>query len=164
MREQWLVEDRWWTPKPLRRQYFELISPTAATRSSSASRRTRPVAAGGSSSGHEKPAYVELHAHSAYSFLDGVSLPEELAVAAAERGYEAFALTDHDNVCGAMEFAQACRGSGSDRSSAPSSRSPTSRTVPGRPLHLTLLADSPAGATSVACSPMRMGDPAPPRP
>ena len=25
MREEWLVEDRWWTPKPLRRRYFELV-------------------------------------------------------------------------------------------------------------------------------------------
>ena len=33
--------------------------------------------------------YVELHAHSSYSFLDGASLPEELAVRAAELGYEA---------------------------------------------------------------------------
>ena len=24
VREQWRVEDRWWTPKPLRREYFEL--------------------------------------------------------------------------------------------------------------------------------------------
>jgi hypothetical protein len=24
IREEWLVEDRWWTPKPLRRHYFEL--------------------------------------------------------------------------------------------------------------------------------------------
>jgi error-prone DNA polymerase len=54
-------------------------------------------------------AYVELHAHSAYSFLDGASLPEELAVRAAELGYEAFALTDHDGVYGSLEFAQACR-------------------------------------------------------
>ena len=30
--------------------------------------------------------YVELHAHSAYSFLDGASLPEELAGRAAELG------------------------------------------------------------------------------
>jgi len=52
--------------------------------------------------------YVELHAHSAYSFLDGASLPEEVATAAARHGYEAFALTDHDNLCGAMEFARAC--------------------------------------------------------
>jgi hypothetical protein len=25
LREQWLVEDRWWTPKPLQRAYFELV-------------------------------------------------------------------------------------------------------------------------------------------
>jgi hypothetical protein len=25
VREQWLVEDRWWTPKPLQRGYFELV-------------------------------------------------------------------------------------------------------------------------------------------
>lgn len=24
VREEWLVEDRWWTPKPVRRHYFEL--------------------------------------------------------------------------------------------------------------------------------------------
>ena len=34
-------------------------------------------------------AYVELHCHSAYSFLDGASQPEELAARAAELGYEA---------------------------------------------------------------------------
>jgi hypothetical protein len=26
VREQWLVEDRWWTARPLRRSYFELIT------------------------------------------------------------------------------------------------------------------------------------------
>jgi hypothetical protein len=25
MREEWLVEDRWWTPRALRRHYFELV-------------------------------------------------------------------------------------------------------------------------------------------
>jgi hypothetical protein len=25
VREDWLVEDRWWTPKPLQRRYFELV-------------------------------------------------------------------------------------------------------------------------------------------
>ena len=25
VREEWVVEDRWWTPRPLRRHYFELI-------------------------------------------------------------------------------------------------------------------------------------------
>jgi hypothetical protein len=24
VREEWVVEDRWWTPRPLRRHYFEL--------------------------------------------------------------------------------------------------------------------------------------------
>jgi error-prone DNA polymerase len=56
--------------------------------------------------------YVELHAHSAFSFGDGASLPDELALAAAEQGHEAIALTDHDGVWGAMEFAQACKGQG----------------------------------------------------
>ena len=56
--------------------------------------------------------YVELHCHSAYSFLDGASAPEELARRAAELGYPALALTDHDGVWGAMEFAQACKAFG----------------------------------------------------
>ena len=53
--------------------------------------------------------YVELHAHSAYSFLDGASLPEELAARAADVGYDALALTDHDGVYGSLEFAHACK-------------------------------------------------------
>jgi len=55
---------------------------------------------------------VELHAHSAYSFLDGASLPEELAARAAELGYEALALTDHDGVYGSLEFAHAAKALG----------------------------------------------------
>jgi error-prone DNA polymerase len=53
--------------------------------------------------------YVELHAHSAYSFLDGASHPEELALRAAELGYEALALTDHDGVFGSLELAHAAK-------------------------------------------------------
>ncbi len=53
--------------------------------------------------------YVELHSHSAYSFLDGASQPEELAARAAELGYEALALTDHDGVYGSLEFAHAAK-------------------------------------------------------
>src|SRR6476620_7066613 len=56
--------------------------------------------------------YAELHAHSAYSFLDGASLPEELAARAAELGYEALALTDHDGVYGSLEFAHAAKAFG----------------------------------------------------
>ena len=53
--------------------------------------------------------YVELHSHSAYSFLDGASQPEELTARAAELGYEALALTDHDGVYGSLEFAHAAK-------------------------------------------------------
>ena len=53
--------------------------------------------------------YVELHCHSAYSFLDGASQPEELAARAAELGYEALALTDHDGLYGSLEFAHAAK-------------------------------------------------------
>src|SRR4051794_22343906 len=56
-----------------------------------------------------KVPYVELHAHSSYSFLDGASLPEELAVQAAELGYPALGLTDHDGLYGSLEFAHAAK-------------------------------------------------------
>ncbi|HSJ94542.1 MAG TPA: error-prone DNA polymerase [Gaiellaceae bacterium] len=56
--------------------------------------------------------YVELHCHSAYSFLDGASRPEELVLAAAEHGYPALALTDHDGIYGSLEFAYAAKAFG----------------------------------------------------
>jgi error-prone DNA polymerase len=56
--------------------------------------------------------YVELHCHSAFSFLDGASTPLELAARAAELGHPALALTDHDGLGGSMEFAHACKGVG----------------------------------------------------
>jgi error-prone DNA polymerase len=58
------------------------------------------------------PPYTELHCHSAYSFLDGTSLPEELAAAALELGHTSLALTDHDGVYGSMEFAHSARALG----------------------------------------------------
>jgi error-prone DNA polymerase len=56
--------------------------------------------------------YVELHAHSAYSFLDGASQPEELVARAVELGYETLALTDHDGLYGSLEFAHAATSLG----------------------------------------------------
>jgi error-prone DNA polymerase len=53
--------------------------------------------------------YVELHCHSAYSFLDGASLPEELVERAAALGHTSIALTDHNSVSGAMEFSNTAR-------------------------------------------------------
>jgi error-prone DNA polymerase len=53
--------------------------------------------------------YAELHCHSYYSFHDGASSLEELMLRAKELGYRALAITDHDNLCGAMRFAQLAR-------------------------------------------------------
>ncbi|MFL5612740.1 MAG: DNA polymerase III subunit alpha [Gemmatimonadaceae bacterium] len=51
--------------------------------------------------------YVELHCHSCFSLLDGAALPEVLAARAANLGLPALALTDHDELGGAVRFAQA---------------------------------------------------------
>jgi error-prone DNA polymerase len=53
--------------------------------------------------------YTELHARSAFSFLEGASIPEELARACAERGMGAMALLDRDGVYGAPRFHLAAR-------------------------------------------------------
>jgi error-prone DNA polymerase len=48
--------------------------------------------------------YVELHARSAFSFLEGASLPEELAGVCTHLGMPAMALLDTDGVYGAPRF------------------------------------------------------------
>jgi len=53
--------------------------------------------------------YAELHAHSAYSFLDGASTPEELIEEAARLDLRAIALTDHDGLYGVVRFAEAAK-------------------------------------------------------
>lgn len=53
--------------------------------------------------------YAELHAHSAFSFLDGASLPEEMAQEASRLGLRALALTDHDGFYGVVRFAEAAK-------------------------------------------------------
>src|SRR4051794_432422 len=106
--------------------------------------------------------YVELHCHSAYSFGDGASAPEELAHRAAELGYESLAITDHDGVWGAMEFAEACKAFGvrpivgaemtitypeaSSHGARKATGDPSSaRILPVPPGHLTLLVENADG-------------------
>jgi error-prone DNA polymerase len=48
--------------------------------------------------------YVELHCRSAFSFLEGASLPEDLIAVAAKHGMPAVALLDRDGVYGAPRF------------------------------------------------------------
>ena len=56
--------------------------------------------------------YIELHAASAFSFLDGASLPEALVERAAALGYPALALLDRDGVYGIPRFHQAATRAG----------------------------------------------------
>jgi error-prone DNA polymerase len=91
--------------------------------------------------------YVELHAHSAFSFLDGASSPLELAGAAAALGYPAFALTDHDGVWGSMEFAHSAVGLGLRPITGAelTIRFPGDDEVGDRHAHLTMLVEDEAG-------------------
>jgi error-prone DNA polymerase len=87
--------------------------------------------------------YCELHLHSCFSFREGASTPIELALQASRLGYAAIALTDHDNLAGAMEFARACKEWGV-------------RPITGAEItlsdghHLTLLAESPRGYANLS--------------
>ena len=53
--------------------------------------------------------YIELHARSAFSFLEGSSLPEDLAGACARLSLSAMALLDTDGVYGAPRFHMAMK-------------------------------------------------------
>jgi error-prone DNA polymerase len=92
--------------------------------------------------------YAELHTHSAYSFLDGASTPEELVEEAARLDLRAIALTDHDGLYGVVRFAEAAKEldvrtvfgaelslGGGDRTEAPDPPGP----------HLLVLARGPEG-------------------
>src|SRR5215208_2973281 len=56
--------------------------------------------------------YIELHCASAFSFLQGASLPETLVERAAALGYSAIALLDADGVYGAPRFHKAAQKAG----------------------------------------------------
>lgn len=97
---------------------------------------------------HTSVAYAELHAHSAFSFLDGASTPEEMVEEAARLGLRALALTDHDGLYGAVRFAEAAAELdlrtvfGAELSLGPGARTETPD-PPGP--HLLVLARGPEG-------------------
>ncbi len=82
--------------------------------------------------------YTELHLHTAFSFLDGASLPDDMIARAAELGYTSLAITDHDGVHGAMEFARHATESGITPITG-------AEITLADGSHLTLLAESRAG-------------------
>lgn len=86
--------------------------------------------------------YVELHAHSNYSLLDGASSIDELVFEAVRQGHRALALTDHEAMYGSMEFAQAAREAGIR---AITGLELTVEELDGTRSHLTLLAETREG-------------------
>ncbi|ANO01888.1 error-prone DNA polymerase [Mycobacteroides abscessus] len=73
------------------------------------SRRRQPYEPPPQERGRSVVPYAELHAHSAFSFLDGASLPEEMAQEAARLGLKALAITDHNGFYGIVRFAEAAK-------------------------------------------------------
>ena len=104
------------------------------------------------SSKHDAP-YVELHCHSALSLLDGASLPEALAERAAELGYDALAITDHDELGGVVRFGTACEaaGIGGILGAELTVLVPDTESArEARPTHLTLLAETREGYNNIS--------------
>lgn len=100
--------------------------------------------------------YVELHAASAFSFLEGASLPEDMVVRAAELGLPALALVDTNGLYGAPRFYKAAKQVGlrplvgvevtlSESSSPPLSLKKAGADFPHPPPRLTLLVSSRRG-------------------
>ena len=56
--------------------------------------------------------YTELHSRSAFSFLEGASIPEELIAVCANLGMPAMALLDRDGVYGSPRFHLAAKKAG----------------------------------------------------
>src|SRR5690606_36607382 len=74
---------------------------------------TPPTANGGCTASMTRAAgLVHLHVNSPFSFLDGAASIDELVHRAAALEMPALALTDHDNVSGAVRFVQACSEAG----------------------------------------------------
>jgi error-prone DNA polymerase len=87
-------------------------------------------------------AYAELHCHSAFSFLDGASPPDEILAEAHRLGYPAVALTDRNGIYGSLAFAHAAIPLGM-------------QAITGAEItltdgsHLVLLAETPRGYTNL---------------
>ena len=62
--------------------------------------------------GKGQAGFVHLHVHSPFSFLDGASRLDALVEEAALQGMPALALTDHNNVSGAVRFQKRCLAAG----------------------------------------------------
>ena len=109
----WRTSGDWWRENPWRQDEWDLeirFEGSRARRPRESLQRCATglyrlyydaLLAGLVRAGSVRLMYVELHARSAFSFLEGASLPEELAAVCAEYGMPAMALLDRDGVYGA---------------------------------------------------------------
>ena len=138
-----------------RRQPYE-APPDLKDRKSTARRGDgAPRSGGGRGSGDPaRVDYSELHCHSAFSFGDGASHPEELATEAARLGLSALALTDHDGFYGVVRFAEAAEAVGLPTVFGAELSLGLSRDPRGEPdpegNHLVVLARGPEGYARLA--------------
>ncbi|HSA57846.1 MAG TPA: PHP domain-containing protein [Gemmatimonadaceae bacterium] len=107
--------------------------------------RPLPAATESRVTNHESR-YTELHCHSVFSLLDGASAPEALLARAKALGMPALALTDHEDLGGAVRFATAARELGLDGIIG----SEITLQVEDRRTHLVLLAESREGYGNIA--------------
>ena len=89
--------------------------------------------------------YIELHARSAFSFLEGASLPEELAAVCAQLNLPAMALLDVDGVYGAPRFHLAAQKTKiKSHIGAEVTCNSLHPVIPSRPLHSVILSGASA--------------------
>ena len=95
--------------------------------------------------------FVHLHVHSEYSLLDAMCRTEELVKKCVEQKMPALALTDHGNLCGAIEFYKHATEHGikpilgCELYVAPKSRHTKSKEDGTKYYHLTVLAQNETG-------------------
>ncbi|MEK7547327.1 MAG: PHP domain-containing protein, partial [Patescibacteria group bacterium] len=95
--------------------------------------------------------FVNLHAHSHYSLLDGFGTPKDIVLRAKELGYPAAALTDHGVTYGLIEFYYAALEAsikpilGCEMYVAPRTRFDKEAKIDNKPYHLTVLAKDSEG-------------------
>ncbi|MDP7612459.1 MAG: DNA polymerase III subunit alpha [Dehalococcoidia bacterium] len=101
--------------------------------------------------------YSELHCHTNYSFQEGASSPEEILIKAHELEISAVAITDHDNLCGAIEFAQMAKTIGIQAIigveltlNAGTLEQPNKNDLSDKQKHLTLLAENLTGYKNIS--------------
>ncbi|WP_249685830.1 error-prone DNA polymerase [Acidithrix sp. C25] len=103
---------------------------------------------------NDNPKYAELHCHSNFSFLDGVSSPSEIVERAIDAELPICAITDHNGLYGVVAFAGAARGTslktvfGAELTI--NSTKPRDNIEDPQGEHLVILAKNPSGYASLS--------------